>query len=244
MIRCERGLTRVNTQCSETIPRLGSYNVTFIIAPQILVPAFPHGAPRSVFSDNGKQLTAKFFQHVCETVGMKNLSTTAYHPQGNGQCERFNRTILTSLRHYVADHTTNWDLFAKTVAFAHNSQVHSSTGVAPFELVVFRGTPGLTLSSPSEGDPVRVKNVRERSATRFEVLVPEALNNLAKAQERYRRTFERRCRPLRDIPVPGGWVYFGREQTPAEDAPQHKLARVADGPFTVKEVTPDTVVLY
>ena len=64
---------------------------------------FVYGPPRSVLSDNGKQFNSKFFQRVCKILGVQNLFTTAYHPQTTGQTERFNRTILSALRHYVAD---------------------------------------------------------------------------------------------------------------------------------------------
>ncbi len=68
---------------------------------------FPYGAPWTLLSENGKQLTAKFFQHVCSVLGVKNLFTTTYHPQATGQCERFIRTALSSLLHYVTDHPTD-----------------------------------------------------------------------------------------------------------------------------------------
>ena len=63
---------------------------------------YAYGAPISLLTDNGPQFTAKFFQAVCAELGVKKVFTTAYHPQTNGQVERYNRTILTALRGYVA----------------------------------------------------------------------------------------------------------------------------------------------
>jgi transposase InsO family protein len=69
------------------------------------------------------------------------MFTTAYHPQTNGQCERFNRTILSALSHYTSDNQDNWDELSYTATYAYNMTVHSSTGYAPFELIISRSTP-------------------------------------------------------------------------------------------------------
>jgi transposase InsO family protein len=60
--------------------------------------AYVYGPPVSLLTDNGPQFTAKFFQAVCSELGIRKIFTTAYHPQTNGQVERYNRTILASLR--------------------------------------------------------------------------------------------------------------------------------------------------
>jgi transposase InsO family protein len=49
---------------------------------------FVHGPQVSSITDNGPQLTAKFFQAACAELGTKKTFTTAYHPQTNGQVER------------------------------------------------------------------------------------------------------------------------------------------------------------
>ena len=51
---------------------------------------FVYGNPVWVLSDNVPQLAAKFFQDVCRILGTKNQFTSTYHPQCNGQVERFN----------------------------------------------------------------------------------------------------------------------------------------------------------
>ena len=63
---------------------------------------FQYGPPAHLLSDNGGQFTAKFFQEVCAIFGIGKLFTTAYHPQTNGQVERFNRTIPAGPRHFCS----------------------------------------------------------------------------------------------------------------------------------------------
>jgi transposase InsO family protein len=79
--------------------------------------------------------------------------TTAYHPNTNGQVERFNRTILNSLRGYIAANQSNWDEFTSALTFAYNARVQASLGMAPFELVLSRPPVTLTVSVPGAEDP-------------------------------------------------------------------------------------------
>jgi transposase InsO family protein len=68
-----------------------------------------YGAPSFLLSDNGTQFVSKFFQSVCRLLGVRQVFTTAYHPTSNGQCERFNRTVINAITHYVSDNQDNWD---------------------------------------------------------------------------------------------------------------------------------------
>ena len=59
-------------------------------------------------TDNGKSFTAIFFNEVCKILGVKHITTTAYHPAGNGQVERTHRT-MKALSCYINASGTNWD---------------------------------------------------------------------------------------------------------------------------------------
>jgi transposase InsO family protein len=99
---------------------------------------YVYGPPISLLTDNGPQFAAKFFQAVCAELGVKKLFTSAYHLKTNGQVERYNRTILAALRAYVSKRQDYWDEFTSAVTYAYNCRVHSSLGMAPFELVLSR----------------------------------------------------------------------------------------------------------
>ena len=111
---------------------------------------FVYGPPLDLLSDNGSQFASKLFQELCTLLGIKNVFTSTYHPQANGQVERFNRTIIASLRHYVNDHPKDWDLFTDALTYAYNTQRHKSTKHAPFELVLARRPPTMALSREPE----------------------------------------------------------------------------------------------
>lgn len=70
-----------------------------------------HGMPTHLLTDNGTKFVCTLFATVCALFGIKRLTNTTYFLQTNGQAKRFNKTILTSLRKYVAKHQIDWDGF-------------------------------------------------------------------------------------------------------------------------------------
>lgn len=64
----------------------------------------------------------KFFGRLCRLFGMEHLTSTAHHPQTNGQGELYNRTMVARLHHCIAKHHSNGDLFVQPLAKNCNTQ--------------------------------------------------------------------------------------------------------------------------
>ena len=202
-----------------------------------------YGPPIWLLSDNGKQFTARFFQNVCRILGVENLFTTTYHPQTNGQVERFNRTIISGLRNYIADHPKDWDLYTDMLTYAYNTQVHRITNHAPFELVLSRSPQALVMPPKSVGIPDDTPTLYyQRWRSWLETTISAARSSLAKGQKKYQRNFNARTRIPRNTLGVGSFVFVRKEFFDKENK-KHKLAPIADGPYRVVSLTPDTVVL-
>jgi len=63
--------------------------------------------------------------------------TTAYHPEGDGMVERFNRSLLQLLRVYV-DTQSNWERHLPLALYAYRTAVYASTGTSPHSLMFGR----------------------------------------------------------------------------------------------------------
>lgn len=61
----------------------------------------PYGIPSYLLTYNGTQVVDKFFGSLCTNLGTKHMTTTAYHPQTSASVDRYDKTIVDRLRHFV-----------------------------------------------------------------------------------------------------------------------------------------------
>lgn len=95
----------------------------------------PYLNATSLLSYNGPPFASKLFAALFSLLGTVLTTITAYHPQSNGQTERYNETIVARVRHYVEEHQSNWDAAFQSLMCAYNNQFHISTGTTIFNLI-------------------------------------------------------------------------------------------------------------
>ena len=130
-----------------------------------------HGLPETIRSDNGPQFASGEFDSFCDYLGIQHLKGIPYWPQSNGEVERFNSTILKIVR--IAN-VQGQDLKRElgNFLFQYRTTPHSTTGVAPSELLMGRKLrdkipslgENLLTAKPNESDWQRL--VRDRDAFR------------------------------------------------------------------------------
>ena len=52
-----------------------------------------YGTPKSLLTDNGTHFTSTMMNQLLQRLGITHIFSTPYHPQTNGQIERFNSTL-------------------------------------------------------------------------------------------------------------------------------------------------------
>ena len=97
-----------------------------------------YGVQKRVITDQGRNVESRLMQELCLRYGIDKRTTSAYHPQTDGQTERFNRTMNDMLAQYVSKDEKDWDRWLPSVLFGYRTASHSSTGKSPFELLYGR----------------------------------------------------------------------------------------------------------
>jgi hypothetical protein len=85
-----------------------------------------HRLPRSVQSDHGPQFVADFTCKLYRLLGIKLVTSMAYHPQMDSQTECVNQEMEQFLCLFVNECQDDWDKHLPLGEFAYN-HVHSST---------------------------------------------------------------------------------------------------------------------
>ena len=96
------------------------------------------GAPDVIHTDQGTNFNSELMQDICRIFMIEKTRTTPYHPQGNGQVERFNRVLADTLSKYSAEKPQEWDVYLPYITFVYNTTVHRIKGATPYSMVFGR----------------------------------------------------------------------------------------------------------
>ena len=94
-----------------------------------------HGSGSKLISDQGRNFTSVFFRETCKILGIRQIFTTAYHPQANGKLERFHKTLAEGLSHYVNACGNNWDTLVPLYLMAFRNTPHGTSGYSPYYML-------------------------------------------------------------------------------------------------------------
>ena len=101
-------------------------------------PRCHYGFPEQFISDQGRNFESDLIKELCKIAGVKKLHTTPYHPQSNGQCERFNSTLCNMLGTLSDEEKSDWKSHLGCMTHAYNCTKHASTTYSPYYLMFGR----------------------------------------------------------------------------------------------------------
>ena len=97
-----------------------------------------YGIPKNILSDQGRNFESKLTEELCLLSQVKKLRTTPYRPQTNGSCERFNRTLISTVGTLLDEHKSCWVQHVPTLVHAYNCTRNNATGYSPYYLLYGR----------------------------------------------------------------------------------------------------------
>ena len=172
-----------------------------------------YGLPDIIHSDQGRNFESSILRQTLEAFGVAKSRTTAYHPQGDGMVERFNRSLLQMLRAYVQDQA-DWECHLPLVLYAYRTAVHTSTGVSPFELMYGHSPEKSPFLTGTAYDP---SSYQPQLQTRLAKLRDFVETHLTEAAHRQRNAVghktQTRLFNVGDtvFPLQESWILAGRE---------------------------------
>ena len=110
-----------------------------IVASTLWEKFFVHyGFPEKILSDQGRNFESNLIAELCKLVQIKKLRTTPYRPEGNGSCERFNRTLISMIGTLPEELKVHWPQHVSTLTHAYNCTRNNATGFSPYFLMYGR----------------------------------------------------------------------------------------------------------
>ena len=185
------------TRYAQAIP---TRNQTARTTAEALMSVFQHyGFPRCIHSDQGRNFESTVIKEMCKIAGIKKSRTTPYHPMGNGQCERFNSTLMNMLGTLDEAKKTDWKKYVPGLVHAYNCTKHETTGYAPFFLMFGRHA-RLAIDIAMGVEPEERQRHRTTTAyakdmkKRLDLAYELALKQGEKEQERHKGIYDRKIR--------------------------------------------------
>jgi transposase InsO family protein len=157
-----------------------------------------YGPPGELHTDQGANFGSKLIQELCKVYKIYKTRTSPYHPEGDGQCERFNRFMMNMVYSLVARAEEQWDEVLPHVTFAYNGTEHESTGYTPNLMWFGRELrrPTLPLPNPEEGKEMTYAEYARMNRRFLETAYACARENLGRAMARQKHYHDAKARQI------------------------------------------------
>ena len=201
---------------------------------EILVKRWIHtyGEPSQVHSDQGSNFMSELVTQVCEIYDIEKTRTTPYHPQGDGQVERYNKTMM-NIVYSMVEKNDEWDEVLPFAQSAYNGTVHEVTSFTPNFLWFsreLRSTVGRIVPDPELDKQTTyveyVRKMRDRMTQAYDI-TRAALKRAALVTKKY---YDRKMRLIKY--VPGDQVLI-KDHSLRPDKGQAKLMPKYAGPYWI-----------
>ncbi|KAL0151368.1 hypothetical protein M9458_053362 [Cirrhinus mrigala] len=198
-----------NSSLSEILLRQQAYparDQKALTVAKILVEKFfvHYGLPARIHYDQGRDFESKLIKELLEILGIRKSRTSPYHPQGDPQPERFNRTLVSMLGTLDPGKKNKWSQNISQLVHVYNCTKNETTGYSPYYLLFGREARlpvDVQFGTSSEGELGRkhlqyVEDVKKDLEHAYQL----SEENSQKTQQRNNRLYDKRQK-LPNLPV-------------------------------------------
>ncbi|PIC15867.1 hypothetical protein B9Z55_022683 [Caenorhabditis nigoni] len=93
-----------------------------------------NGFPETIVSDNRTQFVSREFAEMCRESGIEHIRSPAFHPQSNGQAERFVDTLKRGLKKLKGEGSVSNEILAKFLLHYRSTPSNALSGLSPAEV--------------------------------------------------------------------------------------------------------------
>lgn len=154
-------------------------------------------------TDQGTNFTSRGFSQVPKTLAIKNVASSPYHPESQGELERFHQTMKSMLRKHCLLSSKDRDNAVPFVLCASHESVQESLGFSPAELVFGHDVHGPLkllkeqLLLPEGWVELTIPEYVQKLRALFQQACTLAKNSLASSQAKMKRHCDwKAARPL------------------------------------------------
>ena len=161
----------------------------------------PYGWPEKILTDQGKSFENNLFQELCSLAQVKKLRTSPYHPETNGQCERFSATLISMLGTLPSHAKKNWQEWVATLTHAYNCTVSPVTGFSLYLLMfgrILKLALDIDLGIPmGEQEPTSQQNYAQKLHSKLQWAFQKAQDNNKRESECHKRYYDQKMRCMK-----------------------------------------------
>jgi len=199
-----------------------------------------HGVPEILTTDQGTEFINELLTILTNTYQIRHIKTTAYHPQGNGQVERTNKTIKDILAK-CTPRNGDWSHYIHSAAYAVRVAKSASTNYSPAELLTgrkFRQTFDKRDQDPQE--EMDIKSYANQEFDRILSIRSKAQGFIKTAQARQKKSHDQANLILKPLQI-GDPVLLYRSMI--ETSWSAKLEPKWEGPYYIQSIKGTTHTL-
>ena len=93
------------------------------------------GIPRTLVSDNGPEFVSSDLKQLCESLGIKKMEPSIYHPRANGIAERAVQTVKRAIQAWSPILNVSFAFFQQRALMTHRN-TSKTRGKTPVELLL------------------------------------------------------------------------------------------------------------